>query len=312
MRLFFSILALCTAACGVEVADLSRDGVTIKVDAEPKRVDPARDFVVTLSLSAPAGRELALPDLRDRFRGFRVAEDFTEDPVKDESGATTLVSRWRLEPEPAAAKYALRPFVVGSFCTAPVTFDPPAVREPVTGGVEIDPKRDLPPLSWKLVGRIAAVLAGLAGLVALLWLAVRRIREAVRVHRMSPIQRALYELESLLRKDLPSKGLQKDFYVELTQVVRRYIERQHGVRAPNLTTEEFFETTRKTDSFPKSTLDLLIDFLRRADMVKFAGVESTPPMVRAAIESARSYLNKDDEIVARKRVDTKKNGRRAK
>ncbi len=107
---FVGLMVLPLAA--EQVADLGRDGIDIKVDAEPAQVDVARDFFVTLTFTSPAGMTLALPDLRDRFTGFRVAEDFTEDPVVAPDGSSTLVSRWRLVPEPVAPKYRLAPFVV--------------------------------------------------------------------------------------------------------------------------------------------------------------------------------------------------------
>ena len=66
-----------------QVADLSRDGVGITIDAEPRAVDLARDFYVTVTLSTPSGVTAELPDLRDRFQGFRVAENFAEKPITD-------------------------------------------------------------------------------------------------------------------------------------------------------------------------------------------------------------------------------------
>ena len=117
---------------------------------------------------------------------------------------------------------------------------------------------------------------------------------------MSPIERAWAELERLIRRGLPARGRYKDFYVELTMVVRRYVQRQHGIKAPHLTTEEFFEATRNAESFPKSALDELIDFLRKADMVKFAGVQATPDTAETATASARAYIVKDNEITRRR------------
>ena len=309
-----------------QVADLGRDGIDIKVDAEPAQVDVARDFFVTLTFTAPAGKTLVLPDLRDRFSGFRVAEDFTEDPLVAPDGSTTLVSRWRLVPEPVAPKYRLAPFVVivstsqapqtltpsnsqtshtsqtpqtsqTSFCTAPVYFTSPAAREPVTGDMELDPKKDLPPLSWKLVGWCALALVALAAIVWGAWWAVKKIREMVRVHRMSPIERAYYELDRLLKKGLPGRGLYKDFYVELTMVVRRYVERKYGVKAPNMTTQEFLGelARRASDATIQHIGDpsALKEFLESADLVKFAGVEATPEMADTATGKARSYLSTD-------------------
>ena len=293
-----------------QVADLSRDGIGITVDVEQDTVDPGRDFFVTVTVKSPAGQAATLPDLRTRFQGFQVAEDFTEDPLPDADGGTTLVSRWRLVPEPMAKKYRLAPFVVSvadhepratnheprTFYTAPVLFAPPAARESVSGDMEVEPKRDLPPLSWKLVGICAAALAVLAAIAAIAYLVIRKIRMMVRIHRMSPIERAMYELEQLLKKGLPGRGFYKDFYVELTMVVRRYIERRHAVRAPNLTTDEFLRAARENPAFTREAIAELKNFLESADMVKFAGVQATPEMADDATDSARVYLKGDSAV----------------
>ena len=304
---FDALCALCVL-CGLiaplaaeQVADLSRDGATITVDASPRAVDPSRDFFVTFTVVSPPGVKAVLPDLRNRFQGFTVAEDFTEDPITGKDGKTTIVSRWRLEPEPLARRYRLAPFVMkvgdSTFATAPVLFDPPAAREDVSGEMEVNPTKDLPPLSWKLVGICAAILAGLLIILAVAYLIFRRIRLAVRVHRMSPIERALYELDKLLKKGLPGRGFYKDFYVELTMVVRRYIERQHGVRAPNLTTDEFLRAASANAAFTKASLAELKAFLESADLVKFAGLEATPEMADGATGKAKNYLTADAQQV---------------
>ena len=165
--------------------------------------------------------------------------------------------------------------------------------------MEVDPRKDLPPLSWKLVGICAAALGVLALLVLAAWWTVRRIREAIRVHRMSPIQRAMYELEKLLGRGLPGRGLYKDFYVELTMVVRRYVERRHAVKAPNLTTEEFLRAAEGNPAFTREAVAELKQFLESADMVKFAGVQATPEMADAATGKARNYLEADDKAAGR-------------
>ncbi|MCQ2388758.1 MAG: hypothetical protein MJ138_03505 [Kiritimatiellae bacterium] len=289
----FAAAFLC--ACGATAAqtvELGRGDVRVTVVSQPDRVDVARDFFVTLTISAPGEKKPALPDLRDRFRGFSVSEDFPEPPLTDSDGTTTLVSRWRLVPEPCAKKYGIKPFVVGDFYTAPVRFEGPAAREVVTGGMEIDPKKDLPPLSWRLAGQIAAALCALALLAGAAVWATRKIREAVRVHKMSPLQRAYYELDKLLKKGLPGRGFYKDFYVELTMVVRRYVERKYGVKAPNMTTEEFLRATGDGAS-ALGNREALRKFLESADLVKFAGVEATPEMADGATDSARGYLKAD-------------------
>lgn len=305
MKRMSLIMALtCLSLEAGQVADLGRDGVGLVVEAEPEVVDVGRDVEVTVRATAPAGRKVLLPDLRDRFGGFRVAEDFAEEPQVDAEGRTTLVTRWRLVPEPLATRYRLAPFVVTvtspegqaerTFYTRAVVFAPPPPCAAVAGAMEIHPTRDFPALSWRLVGLGAAALAGLAALGALVFLVVRRVRLMVKIHRMSPIERALYELDVLLKKGLPGRGLYKDFYVELTMVVRRYIERRHDVRAPNLTTEEFLRAAQANAAFSPEAIAVLKTFLESADMVKFAGVEATSEMADAATGKAKAYLEADN------------------
>jgi len=296
-------MLLAAPAMAGQVVDLSRDGIELKVESELDVVDVGRDFMMTVTAKAPAGKSVTLPDLRDRLNGFQVAEDFAEEPMVAADGTTTKITRWRLVPEPLAKRYRLAPFVVtvtegesaSTFYTAPVKFASPAAREAVKGDeMEIMPKRDLPPLSWKLVGIIAGILAGLAALVSIIYLVVRKIKLMVKIHRMSPIERAMYELDVLLKKGLPGRGFFKDFYVELTMVVRRYIERRHSMRAPNLTTEEFLRAAQDNPAFTREAIAELKKFLESSDLVKFAGVEATPEMADLATVKARDYLQADN------------------
>ena len=299
------IASLLVAAVLFESA---HDGVSLKAESETAQVDPGRSVFLRLELTAAAGRTATLPDLRDRVVGFSLAEDFAEEPVRKADGSTVQVANWRLVPEPCAKAYRIRPFVVTaspkllsaqsddgkfSFVAGPIAFEPPAVREPVTGGIETDPKKDLPPLSWKLAGLLALALAALVAAVALVVFLVRLAVRKVREHRMSPIERAWVELDRLLQKGLPGRGRYKDFYVELTMVVRRYVQRKYGVKAPHLTTEEFLRDSRIIE-LSNNRIGELKAFLESADMVKFAGVQATPEMADAATESARGYLKGDD------------------
>lgn len=268
------------------LAEFSRSGVEFRLESDTKVIDPARSVFLRLELKTPKGVEVAAPDLRERVLGFSVAEDFAEPPVSAADGSTVQTVNWKLVPEPCADVYKIKPFAVAGNVAGPVYFENPPPREAVTGDMEIDPKKDLPPLSWKLVGLVAAALVVLAGLVAAVWLLVKYLARRIREHRMSPIERAWAELERLLGKGLPGRGRYKDFYVELTMVVRRYIQRKYGIKAPHMTTEEFLREAKPSDELRR--------FLESADMVKFAGVEATPEMADEATDCARDYLKQDE------------------
>ena len=303
------MIGLCIAAALIE---MSRNGMDFKVDSDTSRIDPARSVFLRIELRTPPDRNAALPDLRDRVEGFSLAEDFADEPKKLPDGSLLQAADWRLVPEPCAERYKIRPFLVKaspkmlsyqsdegkySFVAGPVKFEKPPPREPVTGEMEVSPKKDLPPLSWRLVGlSVLALLAAAAaayGLYALLRYLARRVRE----HRMSPIERAWAELARLVKKGLPKRGRYKDFYVELTMVVRRYVQRRYGIKAPHMTTEEFLRECSASGG-AVSASDSLKGFLESADLVKFAGVEATVEMADDATEAARSYLKGDSSAQA--------------
>lgn len=223
---------------------------TVHMEVTPAQVHLDRDLFLTIRLSAPASMRLALPSLSDRISGFNLASSFDSEPATA-GGQTIWERRARLIPV-VAGEYRIAilpvtytdervtPALTGWFPTRPIVL---AVAPLVTGDsgdaidASVSPVWIRPPA--RVLALYAAAILGLLVAGFLLWKLLTRVREEVRVRRMSPRERALRELEKLLAKDLLGQGRLKDFYVELTMVVRRYIERQHKIRAPEQTTDEF-------------------------------------------------------------------------
>lgn len=286
--------------------DLSWGDTTIILKAEPAKVAPERDLILTLNVSHPSYLRVALPDLRDRFNGFTTVDDFAGEPLVTKE-KTVREYRWRLTPK-MAQKYRLAPFAVSvtdtrrqpplqsSFATRPIIFpvaDPPP---PADGKIEADltplwvPPTPLDVLTWIGIAMLIIIL------LALIVLGLLRIKRHVHELRLSPRERAFAELERLLRQKLIEKGKYKDFYIELTMVVRRYIERSHGIKAPEQTTQEFLEAAAKHPRFTKAVLDSLRHFLESSDLIKFAGVAATPTVANAAVDTARQYITTDANV----------------
>lgn len=94
---------------------------------------------------------------------------------------------------------------------------------------------------------------------------------------------ALQKLEQLWNKNYVDNGLIKEFYLELTEIVRWYIGEKYKINALELTTEELFVALKnKVDK--KYNLKLK-SFLDKADLAKFA--KYVPD---------RSEINQDFEI----------------
>jgi hypothetical protein len=80
---------------------------------------------------------------------------------------------------------------------------------------------------------------------------------------------ALEELGALKEKKLWQKGMVKEYYTEVTEIVRRYFERRYGVRALEETTEEILQALRTVSVSPEA-MEPAGKMLRLADLVKFA------------------------------------------
>jgi len=129
-----------------------------------------------------------------------------------------------------------------------------------------------PPFPWMWAGVGAAALVLLAaGAIAF----ARRTRPAPpSVPVAPPHQRALDALRELSARGLPERGEVETYFVELSEILRHYLEERFGLRAPEQTTEEFLAAVSHTDAGRRAIQaahrDLLRDFLTRADLVKFA------------------------------------------
>ena len=135
---------------------------------------------------------------------------------------------------------------------------------------------------WLVLGVV--VLAGLgAGVVA--WL--RRAGERA---RLTAFDRAMARLDRLQRRGLPAADAADAWYVELSDIVRRYIEERFALRAPELTTEEFLLEAGRSADLKRSHRELLSDFLARCDRVKFARYSPEEDESRDALGVAERFL----------------------
>ena len=95
------------------------------------------------------------------------------------------------------------------------------------------------------------------------------------IAKIPPFDLAKQRLKELDSKKLLKQNKVKRYYVELTDIVRSFIEREMNIPALESTTDELLETiTDFNDSsnlnIPKETLSKLRILLQEADLVKFA------------------------------------------
>ena len=95
------------------------------------------------------------------------------------------------------------------------------------------------------------------------------------ISRIPPFDLAKQRLKELDSRKLLKQNRIKLYYVELTDIVRSFIERELNIPALESTTDELIETITDFNSssnlnIPKETLLRLQELLKEADLVKFA------------------------------------------
>jgi len=120
-------------------------------------------------------------------------------------------------------------------------------------------------------------LVGFAVLGYVIYWDVKRRKKARALPQIytSPIEKATGELKRLENKQLLQKGAIKDYYSELTDIARNYIEEAVHIPAKESTTGGLMASFREAAAEKKmalstETFEQLEKVLRHADMVKFA------------------------------------------
>jgi hypothetical protein len=140
---------------------------------------------------------------------------------------------------------------------------------------------------WAFVGGVFA----LASLVGLFFL-----RRGRKVAQVSPYERASVALSRLEAEGLPDEETRDGWYVQLSSIVRRYLEDRFALRAPELTTEEFLRVAQRSVLLSDEHKKLLSSFLADCDQVKFAGYEPGEEESRSVLEAARRFLLETREL----------------
>lgn len=155
---------------------------------------------------------------------------------------------------------------------------------------------------WPWFAGFVAILA----LVTFIILRLSRKKEPVVVEKPEPKIPAhiiaLKRLESLKEKQLWQEGKIKEYYIELTDILRWFIEQRFGVFALEQTTDEIMASLRRLPTISEEDKEKVYRLLFLADLVKFAkekpvGSENEQhfELTKAFVESYKVTPQKNDE-----------------
>ncbi len=281
---------------------VERGPVDFTVELSPGKPRLSDEPKLTLTIRIQSGVRIEKPPFGEALGDFLI-RDFHE-PVPDVDGETEIIQQvYTLEPT-RAGKLTVAPIAVrfhdersdGDGKEHTIESEALTVEVSTVLGDEAPTLADLRPAagpvelpasggsSWSWVMGLLAVLA-IAEFV--LWM--KRRKQVDSEPQLSPQELAWLELEEIVERNLAEADV-KEFYVELTGVVRRYIERSTGVHAPEQTTEEFLREILANAVFANDDQQCLKGFLESADLVKFAAFEPAATDVEASFNRAQEFI----------------------
>lgn len=146
---------------------------------------------------------------------------------------------------------------------------------------------------WVLLAVLLAGV-GVAGYYLITYLQSRKREEEGKVVMSEPLRPAdevaLEKLDAIKEKKIWQQGQVKEYYTQLTDVVREYIARRFEVSSVEQTSDETLRDIRPLLSERKDLYDQLRKMLTLADLVKFAKWSTTPDENELSLRNAYTFV----------------------
>jgi hypothetical protein len=194
-----------------------------------------------------------------------------------------------------------------SLRTAELTF---TVESVLPKGVKLTDVKDIKgvlyPFSWtKLLIWILAAAIGLGLVIKLILSLIFRKAKPKLPHEI-----AIEEMEAA-SKQFAAGGEIKNYYVRISDAVRRYIETVFSLKAPEMTTQEFLMALSSpgTGTVKGGSLklqadhkDLLAIFMEACDLVKFAKFKPARTDMESVFNAAKKFIDESKDIYMNKKA----------
>ncbi len=284
-------------------SEVERGPVKLTAEVQPAKARLSDEPVLTLTIDYEPGVQVEKPPFGASMGSFLV-RDFHEPLTKTRNGREIMQQVYTLEPI-ETGRLLIDPINVTFIDLRPNGDEKTHTLQTEALSVEIssmlgDSSASLAdlrpqagpldlPAHWSVLGWSIVIICILFAIIG--WLTRRHFKrkQAAAEVVLSPEELARMELEKLAQSRLAETDLVQ-FYVELTAVVRRYIERTTGVRAPEQTTEEFLREISQANTFDRDTNERLRNFLESADLVKFAAYRPRQEDVEESFSRAKIFI----------------------
>lgn len=289
------------------------EGVSIVAYARPTRVTVGDRILYTVGVAAPEGVAVSWPPIGQSLGDFRILDLGEQASGKTADGKKKVSHLYGLRVYETGQRY-VPSMTIGlrneKGDTADVQTGEIGVNVVSVLDKEAKDIRDIKPpfsLAYFPAGFLLWIALACAAVAAvIMWVKRRRGGKVERKPELLPPHVIAYEqLRRILAMNLIEKGRVKEFYIRISDVVRRYIERRFGLKAPDRTTKEFLAEARASGLLDARARTLVGDFLEECDMVKFAKYGPLDEEINAAYRAARRFVDETKVVAGRPGVGDK-------
>jgi hypothetical protein len=278
--------------------------VTVKAGIDRPSISIGDKIKYTLEVKTKNDIEVKFPDFGENLAGFAIRDYGSS---KGGFFGKKTLTQWYVLDIYETGKFTIPAAIIkyrGSdkeqwkeVLSAPLTVE---VRSVLDKDIEKADIRDIRgPESIYNLTYIYIVLA-IIGVIIIIVLIVRllkkRRKQQETITPPRPAHEVAYEaLKELMGRDYLKTGRVREYYFELSNIVRHYIEDRFQLKAPEMTTEEFLATLKYSGVLNSEQKGDLKDFLSHCDMVKFARYLPDEKEIELSNDSARTLIDRTKE-----------------
>jgi hypothetical protein len=254
---------------------------SFRVYPDTTRIKIGEQFSIRMEASVKSGEKVIFPLWKDSvIKGIDLISESKIDTLALNGSLLTIRRKWTLTSFDSG--YYAIPALTARLAS---DFNDSLVSEAFLISVQtvkVDTTRAIKPIKGPLSPEFSfmewwkEILIGLAALLLVIVLALflrkrksKKDQPVVFEEQINPSDWAMDRLYELKAADLIGKGLIKEYYVRLSEILRTYLEMQFGIAALESTTDEMIASLR-LQGLSQDLLSKLKALLQLCDLVKFA------------------------------------------
>ena len=307
LKLIFHIFVLVSILSSAKLS--CADSITLFSSVDTSEITIGDKITYSLKIVHEKDLEVDLPSPGSNLGQFDILDYKEQKPVEKDGIVTRII------------EYTISNYAVGEYSIPPLKITYKSkdnenkeleTREiPITVNSVVNPEekdiRDIKdvvdiPLDLALYYKIGAGVIFFGLVIFLLVYSIRYRRKLKDMHvngegvpELSPHEEAYVALEQLKKKDLVAKGKIKEFYLEFSEIIRRYVGRRYDVDALEQTTFELMENLKEI-FIEQHNRNLLSDILDESDFVKYAKYRPSVDIIDATFQNGHDFIDKTKKI----------------